>query len=65
MWASAKRSRAVPFPEELRRSDLLNLLEEHEQPEEYKTVVFEHDSQFGKVKFNINDESDGTYQCSA
>lgn len=52
----------VPFPEELRRSDLLNLLEEHEQPEEYKTVVFEHDSQFGKVKFNINDESDGTYQ---
>ena len=62
MGISETKVERVPFPEELRRSDLLNLLEEHEQPEEYKTVVFEHDSQFGKVKFNINDESDGTYQ---
>lgn len=58
----------IPFPELVKaigkedEAELLEFLGEHDEQSEYKTVVFDHMGENGKVEFNLESESDGTFQ---
>lgn len=42
--------------------ELAELMTERDQPQEYKTVVFEHQGEGSKVEFDLDAESEGTFQ---